>query len=118
MAICIYIKDGHKKDGSIVDFIGAILDGVKTGETRSHKHLTRKWVGIAKNGYVYGKVLLSDPIPLRKGTPEYFNSLIEGTEYDISENETRYFYPVAACVDFRNDPKPIISNGNYGKYEE
>ena len=42
----IYIKDGHAKDGKVVDFANAILDGIKKGETRTHKNLTRKWVGV------------------------------------------------------------------------
>lgn len=113
----IYIKDGHTKDGKVVDFANAILDGVKKGETRTHKNLTRKWVGIAKDGMVIGRVKLGDPIVLRKGTEEYRNSLIEGTEYDIEDGQTKYYYPVEKVMDLRNNPRPIIRNGNYGQYQ-
>lgn len=114
----IYIKDGHTKDGKVVDFANAILDGVKKGETRTHKSLTRKWVGIAKDGYVIGRVKLGDPIELRKGTQEYADSLIEGTEYDIKDGQTRYYYPVEEVMDFRNNPRPVLRNGSmYGQYQ-
>ena len=115
--LAIYIKDGKKADGTTVDFISAILDGTKKGETRTHKNLTRKWVGLAKDGKVYGRVRLGDPIPLKKGTQEYRDSLIAGTEYDIKPGEAKYYYPVLEVEDFRNNPVPILKNGNYGQYQ-
>lgn len=33
----IYVKDGVRDDGSTVNFIDLILDGLKRGETRIHK---------------------------------------------------------------------------------
>ena len=114
----IYIPDGHNKvTGETVDFANAILDGIKKGETRTHKSLTRKWVGIAKDGKVIGRVRLGDPIVLRKGTQEYRDSLIEGTEYDIKDGETKYYYPVIEVMDLRDNPRPILRNGNYGQYQ-
>lgn len=114
----IYIKDGHTKDGKVVDFANAILDGVKKGETRTHKSLTRKWVGIAKDGYVIGRVKLGEPVILRRGTQEYADSLIEGTEYDIKDGQTRYYYPVEEVMDFRHNPRPVLRNGSmYGQYQ-
>ena len=113
----IYIKDGHKENGETVDFINEILDGRKKGETRTHKNLTRsQWVGLSKNGMVYGRVRFGDPIVLEKGTQEYADSLIEGTEYDIKDGETKYYYPILEMEDFRDNPRPITRNGNYGQY--
>jgi hypothetical protein len=114
----IYIPDGYnKKTGKTIDFANAILDGIKKGETRSHKSLTRKWVGIAKDGKVIGRVRFGDPQVLRKGTAEYADSLIEGTEYDIADGETKYYYPVVEVMDLRDNPRPILRNGNYGQYQ-
>ena len=112
----IYIKDGHTEDGGTVDFINLILDGKKKGETRTHKNLTRKWVGIAKDGYVYGRVRFGEPYPITNKSPEYEESFIEGTEYDLKDGETKYYYPILEVEDFRNEPKPIEKNGNYGTY--
>lgn len=113
----IYINDGHLEDGSVVDFANAILDGRKKGETRTHKSLTRKWVGIAKDGQVIGRVRFGDPIVLEKGTQEYEGSMIEGTEYDIEDGETKYYYPVEEIMDLRDNPRPVTRNGNYGQYQ-
>ena len=113
----IYIKDGHTADGQTVDFVNLILDGKKKGETRSHKSLTRKWVGIAKDGYVYGRVRFGEPYLISKDSPEYAESYIEGTEYDIEDGEQKYYYPVLEIEDFRDDPKPITKHGNYAQYE-
>ena len=112
----IYIKDGHASNGEAVNFIDLILDGKKKGETRTHKSLTRKWVGIAKDGYVYGRVRFGEPYLISKDSPEYKDSFIEGTEYDLKSNEQKYYYPILETEDFRDDPKPIESNGNYGTY--
>ena len=112
----IYIKDGHTEDGGTVDFINLILDGKKKGETRTHKNLTRKWVGIAKDGYVYGRVRFGEPYLIDKNSPEYKDSYIEGTEYDLKDNEQKYYYPIVETEDFRDAPKPIEKNGNYGTY--
>ena len=113
----IYIKDGHTADGQTVDFVNLILDGKKKGETRTHKSLTRKWVGIAKDGYVYGRVRFGEPYLIGKDSPEYADSYIEGTEYDIEDGEQKYYYPVLEVEDFRNAPKPITKHGNYAQYE-
>ena len=112
----IYINDGHRH-GRKVDFVNAILDGVKKGETRSHKSLQRGWVGIAKDGIVYGRVKLGDPIVLKKGTKEYRDSLIKDTEFDIKDGETKYYYPILEVMDLRDNPRPITRNGNYGQYQ-
>ena len=112
----IYIKDGHTEDGGTVDFINLILDGKKKGETRTHKNLTRKWVGIAKDGKVYGRVRFGEPYLIDKNSPEYKDSYIEGTEYDLKDNEQKYYYPIVETEDFRDAPKPIEKNGNYGTY--
>ena len=112
----IYIKDGHTEDGGTVDFINLILDGKKKGETRTHKNLTRKWVGIAKDGKVYGRVRFGEPYLIDKNSPEYKDSYIKGTEYDLKENEQKYYYPILETEDFRDNPKPIEKNGNYGTY--
>jgi hypothetical protein len=113
----IYIKDGHTADGQTVDFINLILDGKKKGETRNHKSLTRKWVGIAKDGYVYGRVRFGEPYLIDKDSPEYADSYIEGTEYDIADGEQKYYYPILEIEDFRDAPKPITKHGNYAQYE-
>ena len=112
----IYIKDGHTEDGKTVDFVSLILDGKKKGETRTHKNITRKWVGIAKDGYVYGRVKFGEPYLIDKNSPEYKDSYISGTEYDLKDNEQKYYYPVEGIEDFRDDPKPIAKNGNYATY--
>ena len=113
----IYIKDGHTADGETVDFVNLILDGKKKGETRTHKSLTRKWVGIAKDGYVYGRVRFGEPYLIDKDSPEYADSYIEGTEYDIADGEQKYYYPILEVEDFRDNPKPITKHGNYAQYE-
>lgn len=116
--LAIYVKDGHKANGGTVDFIGAILDGRKKGETRDHKGLTRKsWVGLSKDGMVYGRVRLGEPYKISNTSPEYRDAMIEGTEYDIADGETKYYYPILEVEDFRDNPRPILQNGNYGKYE-
>lgn len=113
----IIIRDGHKGDGTVVDFANAILDGKKKGEVRNFKTLTRKWVGIAKNGKVIGRVRFGEPIVLRKGAQEYYDSLIEGTEYDIADGETKYYYPVEEMMDLRDNPRTYDHNkGVYGFY--
>lgn len=117
LATSIYIKDGHTADGQTVDFINLILDGKKKGETRTHKSLTRKWVGIAKDGYVYGRVRFGEPYLIDKDSPEYADSYIEGTEYDIADGEQKYYYPILEVEDFRDAPKPITKHGNYAQYE-
>ena len=112
----IYIKDGHTEDGGTVDFVNLILDGKKKGETRTHKNLTRKWVGIAKDGKVYGRVRFGEPYLIDKNSPEYKDSYIKGTEYDLKDGETKYYYPILETEDFRDNPKPIEKPGNYGTY--
>ena len=112
----IYIKDGHTEDGETVDFINLILDGKKKGETRTHKNLTRKWVGIAKDGYVYGRVRFGEPYLIDKNSPEYKDSYIKGTDYDLKDGKTKYYYPILETEDFRDAPKPIEKPGNYGTY--
>ena len=118
LATSIYIKDGHTDNGETVDFVNLILDGKKKGETRTHKSLTRKWVGIAKDGYVYGRVRFGDPYLIDKDSPEYADSYIEGTEYDIADGEQKYYYPILEVEDFRDAPKPITKHGNYAQYED
>lgn len=113
----IYIKDGHLPNGESVDFIGAILNGVKTGETRRHNRLARGWVGIVKDGLVYGRVRLGAPRTIRRGEPEYYSAMIAGTEYDVCPGGFVYYYPVLETMDFRNDPIPVLSHGHYAKYE-
>lgn len=112
----IYINDGHRADGSTVDFAGAILDGKKKGETRGHNRLTRKWVGIVHGGKVVGRVRLGMPRLLEKGTQDYKDSLIEGTEFDLKKGETKFYYPVEDFQDFRDNPREVIRYGNYAAY--
>ena len=121
----IYITDGRMKDtGETVDFINLILDGKKTGETRTHNTLsTNQWLGIAKDGFVYGRVKLGKPYKITKESPEYKTSFIEGVEsangkndYDIPDNGFKWYYPIEAVEDFRDNPQPILRNGNYGRY--
>lgn len=119
----IYINDGYKANGETVDFINLILDGLKTGETRTHPKLsTRQWLGIAKDGYVYGKVKLGKPYEITKDSPEYKTSFIKGVkdekgnDFDIKDNGTKWYYPIEAIEDFRDNPQPVLINGNYGKY--
>lgn len=115
----IYIKDGHKSNGEVVDFAAAILDGVKKGETRDHKRLPRgRWMGVAKDGQVFGRVMLGEPYMITKDMPEYRDAMIAGTEYDIKPRQPKYYYPVRRVEDFRNDPKPIVRHGVYAQYEE
>jgi hypothetical protein len=123
----IYIPDGKMKDsGEKVDFINLILDGKKLGETRTHNRLSSsQWLGLAKDGYVYGKVKFGKPYQITKDSPEYKASYIENvesadgrTDYDIAEDGTKWYYPVEAIEDFRDNPQPILQNGNYGKYSE
>ena len=114
----IYVKDGKTKTGETVDFINKILDREKEYETRDHKGLTRKqWLGLAKDGQVYGRVKLGEPFELKAGTPEYDKSFIKDTDYDIEDGKTKYAYPVLDVEDFRSNPKPILRNGNYGQYK-
>lgn len=113
---CIYIKDGTLPGGYKINFAALILEGLKTYETRTHKALTRKWVGVARNGFVIGRIKLGEPVKAGRGSNEYKESYINMTEYDIQPGETKYFYPVIAAVKF-NKPKPIIRHGNYGLYE-
>ena len=112
----IYINDGHTVNGETVDFASAILDGIKKGETRTHKSLTRKPVGIVHDGYIIGRVQLGDPQILTRDSAEYANSLIEGTEYDIQPDQIKYYYPIIWTEDFRKNPKPVLQHGNYAKY--
>lgn len=119
----IYVKDGHLENGDTVDFIGLMLDGIKKGETRTHKNLSRsQWLGLAKDGEVYGRVKFGEPRILEKYGPDgnytqdYIDSAIEGTEYDIADGETKYYYPIESIEDFRDNPQPILRNGNYGRY--
>ena len=113
----IYINDGHRSDGTVVDFAHAILNRVKTGETRTHKSLTRKWVGIVWHGMVIGRIRLGEPQPLNRNSAEYAGALIEGTEFDLREGEIRYYYPVLEVEDFGNKPRPVLRHGNYAQYE-
>jgi hypothetical protein len=112
----IYIKDGHTESGETVNFIDLILDGKKKGETRNHKSLTRKWVGMAKDGMVYGRVRFGDPIEITNKSPEYQDAYIAGTEYDLKDGESKYYYPVLEIEDLRDNPRPVTRNGNYGQY--
>lgn len=113
----IYIKDGHLPSGESVDFIGAILDGVKKGETRRHKSLTRKWVGIVKGDRVVGRVRFGEPVAIDEHSPQYRDAMIEGTEYDVRPGKAVYYYPVLEVMDFRDSPKPVVAHGHYAKYE-
>lgn len=113
----IYINDGRAADGTMVNFADLILDGIKTGETRTHKALTRQWVGLIRGGVVIGRIKLDDPIPITKDSPEYRTAYICGTDYDIKPGAIKYYYKVLAIMDFRTQPKPVIRHGNYGQYE-
>ena len=115
--INIYVPDGTRADGTKVNFAEAILDGTKKGETRTHKNLTRKWVGVARDGKVIGRVRLGDPKLIDNKSPEYKDALIEDTEYDLKDGETKYYYPVEEVQDLRDNPREITQNGNYGKYQ-
>lgn len=113
----IYVLDGKTKNGKDVNFIDLILDGKKLGETRGHKNLVKnKWVGLAKNGYVYGRVILGNPKEITKTSAEYKDAYISGTNYDIVEDGKKYYYPILEKQDFRNNPIPLSREGNYGVY--
>jgi hypothetical protein len=113
----IYVLDGKNKNGKDVNFIDLILDGKKLGETREHKNLVKnKWVGLAKNGYVYGRVILGNPKEITKTSAEYKDAYIGGTNYDIVEEGKKYYYPILEKQDFRNNPIPLLREGNYGVY--
>ncbi|MBP5741777.1 MAG: hypothetical protein J6W59_08505, partial [Bacteroidales bacterium] len=113
-----YILDGRNiETGETVDFISGILDGRKKGETRTHNRLSRKWLGMAKNGLVYGRVRFGQPYEITKDSPEYKDAMIEGTNYDIKDGGSKWYYPVLEKEDFRDNPRPITRNGNYGLYQ-
>ena len=113
----IYVKDGHKENGESVDFINLMLDGIKKGETRTHKNLSRKqWLGLAKDGQVYGRVRFGEPFEITKDSPEYADAMIAGTEYDLKDGESKYYYPIVEMEDFRDNPKKIVRPGNYAQY--
>jgi len=109
----IYVKNDANTGRSFIDLI---LDGKKKGETRTHKRLTRKWVGISDGKKVYGRVRLGDPIEITNKSPEYKDAYIKGTEYDIKDGESKYYYPILEREDFRENPRDIQKHGNYGKY--
>ena len=118
----VYIKDGYNDEtGEAVDFINAILDGVKKGETRNHNSFPYKnWVGLAKgkaDGKVYGRVKFGKPYQITKESPEYQDALIAGTDYDIPEGGSKWYYPVLEIEDFRDDPKPFRPIAQTGKYQ-
>ena len=118
----VYIKDGYNDEtGEAVDFINAILDGVKKGETRNHNSFPYKnWVGLAKgkaDGKVYGRVKFGKPYQITKESPEYQDALIAGTDYDIPEGGSKWYYPVLETEDFRDDPKPFRHIAQTGKYQ-
>lgn len=123
----VYVKDGVRKDGSTVDFVDAILNDEKLIETRDHNRLKQGWVGLSKggkNGVVVGRMLLGKPIEVSNDPnhPKYDKGLydaamIEGTDYDIEPGKTKWFYPILKTEDFRDNPKPILRNGNYGVYQ-
>ena len=115
--ITISIPDGTiRETGEPVNFVEKLLDGTKWGETRDHNHMAYKnWVGLTKDGMVYGRVKFGKPYQITKDSPEYAHAFIEGTEYDIPEGGSKWFYPVEAKQVFKN-PVPNTPNGNYGKY--
>lgn len=111
---CIFIPDA---DG--ISFTDLILNRVKLGETRKMSvHLpVGKWIGIAKNKMVVGKVLLDRPITIDKDSFQYAHAYISGTRYDIQDGHTKRYYPIIDIVDMRNDPLPVVRFGAlYGKY--
>lgn len=115
--ITVSIPDGTiRETGEPVNFIEKLLDGTKWGETRDHNHMAYKnWVGLTKDGMVYGRVKFGKPYLITRDSPEYAHAFIEGTEYDIPEGGSKWFYPVEAKQVFEN-PVPNTPNGNYGKY--
>ena len=116
METCIFVSDSGN-----VSFIDLILDGDKHGETRKiGVHLPiGKWIGIAKNKTVLGEVVLGTPVEIDRSSPLYEDACIAGTEYDVGDGETKWYYPILKKRDMRNDPKPVLKfSPIYGKYEK
>lgn len=114
METCIFIQDSNN-----VSFIDRILDDIKHGETRKiGVHLpTGKWIGIARNKTVLGEVVLGTPVEIDRSSPLYEDACIAGTEYDVGDGETKWYYPILKKRDMRNDPKPVLRfSPMYGKY--
>lgn len=111
------VKDGTiLETGERVDFIEKLLDGSKWGETRPGKSFVHnKWVGLEKDGLVYGRVKFGKPYEITRENPEYAHTFIQGTEYDIPEGGSKYYYPVEAKEVF-DKPVPNTKVGQYGKY--
>lgn len=115
----IFIPDS-KANGQTVSFTDLILDGEKKGETRGlNVHLpVGRWIGIAKNGQVVGRVILGEPKRITIDSPEYQDAYIEGTDYDIGPGEEKLYYPIVDKVDMRDDPKPVLRrSAGYGVYQ-
>lgn len=99
----VFTKGPHK--GEAVKFADAILDDKKHGETRPKKTLPRnKWVGINRDGMIIGRVKFGDPIEITRESDEYDDAMIENTDYDIEEGQTKWYYPVIDKQDFRKNP--------------
>lgn len=117
----VHIPDGiDTATGEPVDFISLILDGIKKGETRSVGSglPVGKWVGLAKNGVVYGRVKFGEHITITKDSPEYGDAMIAGTDYDIPDGESKWYYPVVEVMDLRDDPRTEVRRGpKYGSYQ-
>ena len=111
------VKDGKiLETGEPVNFIEKLLDGSKWGETRPTKSFVHnKWVGLEKDGLVYGRVKFGKPYEITRESPEYAHTFIQGTEYDIPEGGSKYYYPVEAKEVF-DKPVPNTKVGQYGKY--
>lgn len=118
--INIYIPDGvMKKDGTAVSFIDLILDGEKLGETRGlNTHFpVGRWIGVAKNGQVVGRVKFGPAKEITTSSPEYKAAKIAGTNYDIEPGQKKLYYPIVDKMDLRDSPRPVVRNGNYGSYQ-
>jgi hypothetical protein len=122
----VYVKDGKLDNGDAYDFVGKMLDREKKYETRDHNRLPRGWVGLSRGGkgpVVEGRVNLGNPIPFQRyeadgktETQIYLDSKIKGTDFDMGPDDTKYAYPILDVEDFRDNPRPITTKGQYGKY--
>lgn len=120
----ISVPDGTDANGNPVDFIGLMLDRIKKGETRDYPSMAKKmisqnkWEGLAKNKLVYGRVRFGKPIEITKESPEYKDAMIEGTNFDIKDGGTKWYYPVLEVEDFRDNPIPTIQGHNSPVYAQ
>jgi len=113
-------QDGLHQAGETINFVDAIINGDKHGETRFTKSLpTNKWVGLSRDGKtVIARVKFGNPIEINNQSDEYKDALIEGVEnYDLEDGQTKWYYPILEVQDLRNDSREIIPQTRSAKYQ-